>query len=87
MNKVNCKIRCAVMGLDNEIKIFLNDNYLNSDTYSFFINNKEIENFSMDVLEDRKTIIIKDIPNIIASDILEIKINDKYYNVILRNFK
>ena len=86
MNKVNCKIRCAVMDLDNEIKIFLNDNYLNSDTYSFFINNKEIENFSMDVLEDRKTIIIKDIPNIIASDILEIKINDKYYNVILRNF-
>ena len=59
MNKVNCKIRCAVMDLDNEIKIFLNDNYLNSDTYSFFINNKEIENFSMDVLEDRKTIIIK----------------------------
>ena len=86
MNKVNCKIRCAVMDLDNEIKIFLNDNYLNSDTYSFFINNKEIENFGIDVLKDRKTIIIKDIPNIIASDILEIKINDKYYKVILRNF-
>ena len=29
MNKVNCKIRCAVMDLDNEIKIFLNDKYLN----------------------------------------------------------
>lgn len=85
MDEINYKVKCAVMDLEDEIKIYLNNNYLSSDKYSLFINNEKVDSINLNILEDRKTIIIKDIPKVVSTDLLEVKINNKYYRVVLRN--
>ena len=81
------KIKCAVMDLKDQVVIHLNDNYLDDDVYKLFINNKRIENIKINILEDRKTIVIANIiEDIVPTDLLEINIGSEYYKVILRSF-
>ena len=81
------KIKCAIMDLQNEIIVHLNDDYLDGDIYGLFINNKRIEKIKITISENKKIIIIGNISvDIVPTDLIEININNEYFKVILRNF-
>lgn len=89
MDNFNKKIKCAVMDTKNEIRVYLNSVFSQTDTCNIFINNEKLneKEFNIVVLKDRKKFLITNIlREIMPTDLLEIKINSEYHRVIFRDF-